>query len=72
MLKNNTFSYSKQSNTNKIVLKEISNFNSENIIYDANFCSGTLTASGANSRLKFYHNNIVRLVQPKEAFKLMG
>ena len=72
LLKNNTFSYSKQSNTNKIVLKEISNFNSENIIYDANFCSGTLTASGANSRLKFYHENVVRLVQPKEAFKLMG
>ena len=72
LLKNKKFSYSKQSNTNKIVLKEISNFNSENIIYDANFCSGTLTASGANSRLKFYHNNVVRLVQPKEAFKLMG
>ncbi|WP_337902598.1 DNA (cytosine-5-)-methyltransferase [Mesomycoplasma ovipneumoniae] len=60
----------------RIKKKEIINFtkfNSENYIYYPDFFGPTLTASGANSRLKFlFQENYIREINFYESFKYMG
>lgn len=51
---------------------EYSNFNSENFIYSENGIGPTLTASGANSRIKIETNKKIRYMHAKEAIKYMG
>lgn len=61
-------------NISKAFIKNWSNFNSENYIYNNKGFGPTLTASGANSRLKFYFKNkdIFRYINAYESFKYMG
>lgn len=61
-------------NITKAFIKDWSNFNSENYVYKNEGFGPTLTASGANSRLKFYFKNkdIFRYINYQEAFKYMG
>lgn len=57
----------------KYELKNYTNFQSENYIFDINYKGPTLTASGAMSRIKLMlPNNFVRYMQPDEAIKYMG
>ncbi|WP_406616173.1 DNA cytosine methyltransferase [Mycoplasmopsis hyopharyngis] len=58
----------------KAALKNYTKFNSENYIYSINGTGPTLTASGANSRIKFYSQelNILRYIKESEAFEYMG
>ena len=61
---------------NNVVKRKILNytkFNSENYVYNSNGIGPTLTASGANSRIKIeIENNLFRYMTPKECFKYMG
>lgn len=61
-----------KSNINKCALVGYSNFNSETYIYDPNFTGPTLTASGANSRIKIIVNKKIRRMTSLEAFRYMG
>ena len=57
----------------KAIYEDYSNFNSENYVYDINYCGPTLTASGALSRIKlFFGSNKIRYMNAKEAFLYMG
>lgn len=51
---------------------EYTTFNSEAYIYDPEYHGPTLTASGANSRIKILLNNRIRKISPMEAYKYMG
>ncbi len=54
-------------------LENYTNFNSENYIYFEDGICATLTASGAQSRLKFItKDGVIRRMQPEEAYKFMG
>jgi len=56
-----------------LVLKNYTTFQSENILYSIEGKSPTLTASGANSRLKMIDKNgDLRYILPIEAWQLMG
>lgn len=61
-----------KSNINKCKLIGYTNFSSESYIYDPNFVGPTLTASGANSRIKILENNKIRKLSSKECIKYMG
>lgn len=61
-----------KSNINKCKLIAYTNFSSESYIYDPNFTGPTLTASGANSRIKILQNNKIRKLSAKECIKYMG
>lgn len=61
-----------KSNINKCKLIGYTNFSSESYIYDPNFTGPTLTASGANSRIKILQNNKIRKLLAKECIKYMG
>ncbi|WP_117275442.1 DNA (cytosine-5-)-methyltransferase N-terminal subunit [Mycoplasmopsis edwardii] len=56
----------------KAFINNYSNFNSENYIYSINSKGATLTASGANSRLKFWVNNEIQIMNSLEALLYMG
>lgn len=47
-------------------------FNSENYIYDIEGIGPTLTASGAQSRIKIEINNKYRYISPLESYRYMG
>ena len=55
-------------------LIDFTTFNSETYVYDKNtFNCCTLTANGANSRIKILEkNNQIRMLNPKECFAYMG
>ena len=60
-------------NIKKTKLKGYTSFNSETYVYDIDYTGPTLTASGANSRIKiFIDNDKIRKLGPKEAFQYMG
>ena len=61
-----------KSNINKSRLINYTNFSSEAFIYDPNYNGPTLTASGANSRIKILTNNKIRRLSPKECSLYMG
>nr|WP_083861580.1 DNA (cytosine-5-)-methyltransferase [Metamycoplasma auris] len=58
----------------KTKLIEYTNFNSEAYVYLPKGYGPTLTASGANSRLKFYFKDIeeIKFISPSQAFLYMG
>ncbi len=61
------------SNIKKYLLKNYTNFQSENFVFDINYSGPTLTASGALSRIKlFYGKNKIREMLPIECFRYMG
>lgn len=66
------FKYSKRSNISKMNFPEYSKFNSEAILYNPEKSLATLTASGANARLKFLYDGKIRLIQPIESYLAMG
>ena len=47
-------------------------FNSEAYVYNPNYTGPTLTASGANSRIKIIYGNRIRKMNSLEAYKYMG
>ncbi len=55
-------------------IKDYTNFASENRIFFEEGITGTLTATGAQSRLKFpdFKTNKIRLITPLESWRLMG
>lgn len=61
-------------NSNKRLwqFKNYTKFNSENYLYDPNYSGPTLTASGANSRIKIFTKNKIRKLSAHEALKYMG
>jgi len=61
-----------KSKVKKERLIDYSNFNSETYIYYPEGKGPTLTASGANSRLKIRIGNRIRYMNAREAFKYMG
>ncbi|WP_084477545.1 DNA (cytosine-5-)-methyltransferase N-terminal subunit [Mycoplasma leonicaptivi] len=63
-----------KSNINKALLLNHTNFNSENYLYLPKGYGPTLTASGANSRIKFYFEktNSIREINEIESYKYMG
>ncbi|WP_274541139.1 DNA (cytosine-5-)-methyltransferase [[Mycoplasma] anseris] len=67
------FKTSKQGIT-KTILKNYTNFNSEAYIYEPKFFGPTLTASGANSRIKIYDKKRHKLffMNAIEAYQYMG
>ncbi|VEU75544.1 CpG cytosine-specific DNA modification methyltransferase [Mycoplasmopsis maculosa] len=67
----NKFTISKN-NIIKSFINNWSNFNSENYIYSLEGKGPTLTASGANSRLKFLINNEIQIMNSCEAYLYMG
>lgn len=73
LIKYNLSSFKQINNTNKASLINYTNFNSENYVYDVNFCGPTLTASGALSRIKLYfENKKIRYMTAEESFLYMG
>lgn len=62
-----------KNNIKRYVLKNYTNFQSENGIYDIHYSGPTLTASGALSRIKLYFDkNQIREMLPVECFRYMG
>ena len=62
-----------RSNIRKFRLSEkYTTFNSEAYVYHPEFCGPTLTASGANSRIKIFQNKRIRKMNAIEAYKYMG
>jgi len=56
-----------------LVLQNYTTFQSENILYSINGKAPTITASGANSRIKIIDkNNNLRYLTPEELWLLMG
>ena len=60
------------SNIKKSTLKDYTTFNSEAYVYDPNFSGPTLTASGANSRIKISKNGKIIKMNAEEAYRYMG
>ncbi|UWV81021.1 DNA (cytosine-5-)-methyltransferase [Mycoplasmopsis cynos] len=56
----------------KAFINNYTKFNSENYLYDLNAKGPTLTASGANSRLKFLVNDEIKIMNSLESFLYMG
>ena len=48
------------------------NFASERKVYHLNSISPTITATGAQSRIKVYENGEIRMLSPRECWKMMG
>lgn len=70
--KTTNFSKTKSDVIKKTILG-YTNFNSENYVYDINGVGPTLTASGANSRIKIeLPNKAIRYMEPNECFRYMG
>ncbi|QEH62014.1 DNA (cytosine-5)-methyltransferase 1 [Spiroplasma chinense] len=61
-----------KSNIKKCSLINYTKFNSEAYVYDPDFTGPTLTASGANSRIKIYDKGFIRRMSPLESFRYMG
>lgn len=61
-----------KSNIMKGRINNYTSFNSEAYIYDKNFTGPTLTASGANSRIKIIEGKRVRKMNAAEAYRYMG
>ncbi|WKX02760.1 DNA (cytosine-5-)-methyltransferase [Candidatus Mycoplasma mahonii] len=61
-----------KSNINKGTLINYSTFNSEAYVYDLKHTGPTLTASGANSRIKMKYDNKIRKMNAREAYQYMG
>jgi DNA (cytosine-5)-methyltransferase 1 len=55
-----------------IIVSEYSKFISEAKVYSLTSISPTVTATGANSRIKIYQDSKVRKLTPKETWRLMG
>ena len=72
--KNNTGFKKTRNGIIKTKLKGYTNFNSEATVYSVNGKSPTLTASGANSRIKCFFPETKKIIRicPLTAFKLMG
>lgn len=60
------------SNIRKAKLIDYSTFNSEAYVYDPEKTGPTLTASGANSRIKIRENEKIRKLSASESYKYMG
>ncbi|TCG10364.1 DNA cytosine methyltransferase [Mycoplasma marinum] len=60
------------SNIKKCKLIDYTSFNSEAYVYDPKYTGPTLTASGANSRIKFTHQGKMRKINAEEAYRYMG
>lgn len=60
------------SNISKGRLLGYTSFNSEAYVYDPKFTGPTLTASGANSRIKIIENGHIRKMNAREAYQYMG
>ncbi|WP_322555815.1 DNA (cytosine-5-)-methyltransferase [Mycoplasma mycoides] len=71
---NNDFKPTQNNITKTRLDKKYTNFNSEAYVYLAKGYGPTLTASGANSRLKFYFpkTNQLKYISPRQAFLYMG
>lgn len=61
-----------KNNINSILLENYTNFLSEAKLYNIDGVSPTITATGANSRVKIYINDRIRMLTPRESWKLMG
>ncbi|MBN3534965.1 DNA (cytosine-5-)-methyltransferase N-terminal subunit [Mycoplasma procyoni] len=61
-----------QSNIHKSFLENYTKFNSENYVYYLDGKGPTLTASGANSRIKILTENQIQLLSWQEAYLYMG
>ncbi len=61
-----------KSNIQRQTLINYTNFNCENYIYSINGIGPTLTATGANSRIKIFDNNKIRYLSNLENFLYMG
>ncbi|AUM62774.1 DNA cytosine methyltransferase [Spiroplasma monobiae] len=73
LLKYNLTEFKKtKSNINKASLIGYSKFNSEGYVYDPEFTGPTLTASGANSRIKIKDGSNIRKMNSDETFLYMG
>ena len=48
------------------------NFASERKVYHLNSISPTITATGAQARIKVYENGEIRILSPRECWKMMG
>ena len=59
-------------NIKRLILKNYTTFASESYIYDKKHIGPTLTATGANSRLKFAQGKKIRMMNPREAYAYMG
>ncbi|WP_237697195.1 DNA (cytosine-5-)-methyltransferase [Mycoplasmopsis columbina] len=64
--------YETKNGIKKSKLENYSSFNSEAYIYKIDGYGPTLTASGANSRLKFFHNNNLFAMNAIESYLYMG
>ncbi len=56
----------------KCCLIGYSTFVSETYLYDKHHVGPTLTAQGANSRIKILEGDMIRLMNPREAYRYMG
>ena len=61
-----------KSDIKRLTIKNYTNFNSENYIYFIDKLGPTLTASGANSRIKILIGDEVRYMTSLECFRYMG
>lgn len=61
-----------KSRIRKTRLVNYTNFNSEAYVYDPLHVGPTLTASGANSRIKIFRDGQIRKMNAEEAYKYMG
>ncbi|WP_084276658.1 DNA (cytosine-5-)-methyltransferase [Mycoplasmopsis opalescens] len=61
-----------KSKIKKSFINNYTKFNSENYIYSLDSKGPTLTASGANSRLKFFVNGEIEIMSPLESYLYMG
>ena len=57
---------------NKKTGDKYSSFNSENYVYDPKYTGPTLTASGANSRIKIIFEDKIKKLNANEAYRYMG
>ncbi|MGZ9453587.1 DNA (cytosine-5-)-methyltransferase [Mycoplasma sp. AC157] len=66
--------YVTKNNIKKAFIHNYTNFNSENYIYANTHLGPTLTASGANSRIKFFFENTkkIRVINGEESLLYMG
>ncbi|WP_434328929.1 DNA (cytosine-5-)-methyltransferase [Mycoplasma capricolum subsp. capricolum] len=71
---NDAFKLTQNNITKTRLDQKYTNFNSEAYVYLAKGYGPTLTASGANSRLKFYFpkTNELKYISPRQAFLYMG
>ncbi len=59
-------------NIRKCCLIGYSTFQSETYIYDKLHVGPTLTAQGANSRIKMFEGDMIRIMNPRECYRYMG